>query len=221
MQPITLTDDLKQALLLIRIREQDRPVLRFHWPRDRNLEMIEIYRFTRMLFGLNQSPFISGTTIRAHLDGCETEFPNEVVEIKQSLYVDDVIFGAESVKKVEHLRTTTISIFNEAKFTLHKWHSNRPTLETESNIEEATDQSFAKEQLGTKDKEINLLGLTWDTIEDTVSIQFEKSNKQFTKREVVKELAAICDPLGLVIAVTLIGKIIVRDICNEHLPWDE
>ena len=221
MQPITLTGDLKQAFLQIRIREQDRDVLRFHWPRDRNLEMIEIYRFTRVLFGLNQSPFILGATIKAHLNGCEAEFPNEVAEIKQSLYVDDVILGAESVKKVEHLKTTAISIFNQAKFTLHKWHSNRPTLETESNIEEATDQSFAKEQLGTKDKEIKLLGLMRDTLEDTVSIQLEKNNKQFTKRGVLKQLAAIYDPLGLVSAVTLIGKIIFRDICNEHLQWDE
>ncbi len=36
----------------------------------------------------------------------------------------------------------------------------------------------------------------------------------------MKQLAAIYHPLGLVSAVTLIVKIIFRDICNEHLPWD-
>ena len=57
MQAVMLSGDLKQAFLQIRIREQDRDVLRLHWPKDRDLQKLEIYRFTRAIWGLNQSPF--------------------------------------------------------------------------------------------------------------------------------------------------------------------
>ena len=53
MQAVMRSGDLKQAFLQIRIREQDRDVLRFHWPKDRDLQKLEIYRFTRAIWGLN------------------------------------------------------------------------------------------------------------------------------------------------------------------------
>ena len=41
-----------------------------------------------------------------------------------------------------------------------------------------------------------------------------------TKRGVLQTLASIYDPLGTVSPVTLMGKIIFRDICDQHLKWD-
>ena len=62
-----LSGDLKQAFLQIRMKEQDRDVLRFNWPKDRDLQKLEIYRFTRAIWGLNQSPFLLKGTIEKHL----------------------------------------------------------------------------------------------------------------------------------------------------------
>ena len=221
LQPVTLTGDLKQAFLQIQIREQDRDVLRFHWLKDRDIEKLETYRFTRVLFGLNQSPFLLGGTLMAHLDECEREYPHEVGVIKASLYVDDLILGADTVQEVEHLKTSASEIFNKAKFTLHKWHSNQPDLEKEENAQGDTEESYAKQQLGAKEQEVKLLGLAWETEKDTLSISLGSDCKQATKREVLRRLAMIYDPLGLLSAVTLVGKIIFRDICDAHVTWDE
>ena len=60
LRPISLTGDLKQAFLQIRIRQPDRDVLRFHWIKDRETLEVEVLRFTRALFGLGQSSFILG-----------------------------------------------------------------------------------------------------------------------------------------------------------------
>eukprot|EP00794_Sanderia_malayensis_P001494 gene1494-biopygen1238 len=62
MQPWVASGDIKQAFLQIRICESNRDVLRFHWPKNRDMENLEVYRFSRVLFGLNQSPFILGAT---------------------------------------------------------------------------------------------------------------------------------------------------------------
>ena len=74
MQAVMLSGDLKQAFLQIRIREQDRDVWRFHWPKDRDLQKLEIYRFTRAIWGLNQSPFLQKELLRNILTTAKRSF---------------------------------------------------------------------------------------------------------------------------------------------------
>ena len=101
-------------------------------------------RFTRALFGLAVSPFLLGRVIDQQLQSLETKYPEEVDEIRKSLYVDDLISGGETVAKAQHLKGSTRSIFGEAKFELHKWHSNVPSLESEVPTIEEIEQSYAK-----------------------------------------------------------------------------
>ena len=55
---VVLCGDIEKAFLQIRIRENERDCLRFHWSKKVNYDVIKIYRFTRLVFGLNQSPFV-------------------------------------------------------------------------------------------------------------------------------------------------------------------
>ncbi len=55
--------------------------------------------------------------------------PDEVIEIKESLYVDDVLSGGSTVDEVHSLKESAIEIFDRAHFQLHKWHSNEKSLE--------------------------------------------------------------------------------------------
>ncbi|XP_065058645.1 uncharacterized protein LOC135686359 [Rhopilema esculentum] len=222
LQPITLCADMKQAFLQIRIKEQDRDVLRFHWLKDRDLEKLEVYRFTRVMFGCSQSPFLLCATVKKHLEECRAEFPEEVSEIERSIYVDDLLLGGSSITEVQKLKESAIEIFDSAKFTLHKLHSNRKELETDDGDQEEIDESFAKQQLGTKAKESKLLGLTWDKQKDTIAVSIKKEKgRGSTKRELLQHLASIYDPLGIISPITLVGKIIFRDACKQGVKWDE
>ena len=69
---------------------------------------------------LNQSPFLLGGTLDQHLTSVELE----VIEIKESLYVDVVLSGGSTVDEVRSLKESAIKIFDRAHFKLHKWHSN-------------------------------------------------------------------------------------------------
>ena len=60
--PVAICGDLKQAFLQIRIHESCRDALRFHWIKDRDPQQIETNQFTRLVFGLTQSPFILDAT---------------------------------------------------------------------------------------------------------------------------------------------------------------
>ena len=164
-KPVALAADLKRAFLQIRIKAKDRDALRFHW--------IEVYRFTRALFGLNQSPFQLGGTLEQHLSSLEKEFPAEVTEIRDDLYVDDLLTGGCVVEEVKHLKETAIEIFDRAQFKLHKWHSNIEELETSDPDSSGTntDQSYAKLQLGVKSQETKLLGVPWNKTKDKIGVR--------------------------------------------------
>ena len=96
-QPVALAGDLKQAFLQVRIREEDRDVMRFHWLKDLDTKHVETLRFTRALFDLSTSPFLLGGVINQHLKNLQNIYPREVEEIRRSLYVDGLISGDKTV----------------------------------------------------------------------------------------------------------------------------
>ncbi|XP_067039904.1 uncharacterized protein [Acropora muricata] len=55
---VALTGDFRKAFLQVRIREQDRDALRFHWIVKEDPLRNHTYRFTRALFGSGPSPFL-------------------------------------------------------------------------------------------------------------------------------------------------------------------
>ena len=171
--PVALAGDLKQAFLQVRIKELERDVMRFHWLKDFTTRKVETLRFTRALFGLSTSPFLLGGVIEQHLQDMESVYPEEVAEIRRSLYVDDLITGGKTITETQHLKESCQTIFSEAKFELHKWHSNIATLEAETTLTETESvPSYAKEQLGVKTGETKLLGITWNKETDSIEVNF-------------------------------------------------
>ena len=75
MCPVTLTRDLKQALLQIRIQKEDRDALRFHWIKSIKSNDIEMLRFTSAIFGMGESPFLLNGTIKEHLTTSKQRYP--------------------------------------------------------------------------------------------------------------------------------------------------
>ena len=221
IHPVAITGDLQKAFLQIRIKEAERDALRFHWkpPEQSN---IEVYRFTRVLFGLTSSPFLLGGVINQHLVSWEDRYPEFIDEIRKSLYVDDLISGGATVEEAQMKKSMAREIFEDATFHLHKWHSNESELEDNNEANDGDDElSYAKQQLGTTSSETKLLGLPWDKENDTLRIKFPQiETAKQTKRGVLSTLAKVYDPLGLVSPMTLSGKLIFRDISDEKLAWD-
>ena len=115
---------------------------------------------------------------------------------------------------MRNLKKAIIHIFNSAKFQLHKWHSNDPTLEKD---EINNDKEITKEMASTT----AILGLPWNKQNDTLKVVTPTSDTQDTKRGVLNFLASFYDPLGFIPPATLSGKILYRDICDRKLGWDE
>ena len=90
-KPIALRGDLQKAFLQIRIKAANRDALRFHWIKERDPNQVEILWFTKLIFGSVQSPVFLGGSLQEHLETYIEKYHIEVAEIKDDLYVDNLI----------------------------------------------------------------------------------------------------------------------------------
>ena len=178
------------------------------------------YWFTRLVFGLIQSPFILEAILQSHLSKYEKTYPKEIEEMKNSMYVDDMISGGNNEAEVVYLKNSAKTIFKEGGFVLHKWHSNNPRLEEDDFDRNNSELSYAKQQLGSKSSETKVLGIHWNKVRDTFEIRFPLEKYKATKRGILKNLASIYNPLVFVSPMHLMGKIIYQMICEKKLAWD-
>ena len=74
----------------------------------------------------------------------------------------------------------------------------------------------SSEDAGTK-----VLRLTWDSELDCLSLSAEFTYyKQWTRRTLLKLLASIFDPLGLITPFTIAGKKLLQQWWKESKDWD-
>ena len=120
MRPIILCGDIKKAYWQIRIRELERNSLRFHWIKNLDPNIVEINRFTRLVFEITQSPFILEGMLKQNFQNYMNEYPIVVEKIQKDLYVDDLVLGGTSLVEAQNLKQKSIEPFSNGDFNLHK-----------------------------------------------------------------------------------------------------
>ena len=98
---VALTADIEKAFLQVGLQPADRDVTRFLWLKDPTKPLskdnLQIYRFTRVPFGVISSPFLLGATILHHLEQVGTPTADKIMK---HMYVDNLLTGVNSSKDV-------------------------------------------------------------------------------------------------------------------------
>ena len=248
--PIALTADIEKAFLMVSMDEASKDMLRFLWfknPIETTPEVIQL-QFCRLVFGLRPSPSILGSTIRYHLDSCEKlnpELSYVISLLRERLYVDDFLGGADSIKKAEEIYKNSKAIMLKGGFNLRKWNSNSKELidminSSEKSREECTtksaeftqdDESYAKATIGSStdqqdDKFVKVLGVNWNNKTDELLFNFTELVKHantlpVTKRSLLKISAKVFDPLGFLSPYVIRLKSMFQELCSEKVDWDK
>ena len=119
-RPVVKCGEKEKTFLQIRIRKNERDCLRCHWSEKANNDIIKIYWFTRLVFGLNQSPFILQGTLKIHFEKYIGMFHELIERVKDDMYVDDLVTGGESTSEVDKIKGDYVKLFQRGGFTLHK-----------------------------------------------------------------------------------------------------
>ena len=190
-RPILLWGDIEKIFLQIRMRESESVKI---WVKNSDPSVIEINRFTRLVFGLTQSPFILEGTLKDHYEYYINEYPTFIEAISEDIYVDDLVSGSNTIEELEVIKQKSIELFWKDGFHLHKRHSNIPSLQS-SNIKSESEFTYAKEKFKNTADLTKILGEPRDKNRDNLSIVVPEFNEKFiTKRNVLSHVASIYDP---------------------------
>ena len=120
---VALTGDIEKAFLNIEVDKEDRDFLRFLWFDDvyHPPSKVVVYRFCRVVFGLNASPFLLNATLRHHISKYKDEDTEFVRKIIESFYVDDLVTGEDDTGKAFALYKGSKDRLARGGFKLRKW----------------------------------------------------------------------------------------------------
>ena len=98
--------------------------------------VLEINRFTRLVFGLTQPPFTLERTLKEHFQYYINEYPTLTGAISEDMYIDDLVSGSNTIEEVEVIKQKSIELFRKGGFNMHKWHLNIPSLQSSNTKSE-------------------------------------------------------------------------------------
>ena len=198
----------------IGLQASERDVTRFLW--FKNFENpvvsedhIQEYRFCRVPFGVISSPYLLGATIEQNLNTYNSLLAEQ---LKENIYMDNVITGKDTVEEAVDLYKGAKSMFNGANMNLCEWMTNDAKVNEQISLADRAKSSS------------KVLGHAWDVDKDTFSINQMKilsKDLKVTKRNVLKQVASLFDPLGLFAPVTMRGKVLIQKLWSKKLDWDD
>ena len=212
---IGVTADIEKAFLQVGLQPEDRDVTRFVWVKDVTKKADEQnlihFRFCRVPFGVISSPFLLAATIKFHLSQKKHSGIEEVMG--NSLYVDNLIMSVDSVEEAKDMYAAARSSFSELAMNIREWNSNAQLFLSPIPPDQKNRQL-----------ETSVLGLKWDTQQDTLAItpKFSLLTKRITtKREALRAIASVYDPCGFVTPLTLPAKLMFQKLWKEKCKWDD
>ena len=207
---VALICDINQAFLNLSGKESDRDFLQFWCVKNISSDKIEIIvrRFARVrvAFGTTASQFLLVVSIHKHFLTNENVGQNFVEKFLANLYVDDNINGDDSYETTFELYKKGVACMKDAGFKLRKFHTNDPNLQTTINKTE-------KFQL--LEDNLKVLGIDWQKKNYEAGIELPT-----TKRNVLKIIASIYDPIGIILPVVVLFKILYQKISLLKCEWD-
>ena len=214
-----LTFDLRKAFLQIKVRESDSRKLLFLWCKDvRNGDFTpECYRFLRLGFGLPFSPSVLLSCLWYILMKevkSDSESLRKIKEIFYALtYMDNISFTSDDPNEVELAYQESFGIFNPFKFDLQKFYTNLGELQVR------IDASSQEES----PQVINLLGLKWNRIHDTVSCaKISLNSDANTMRKVLSSVNSVFDLCGFLLPIMNRAKFFLHRLqMQKDLNWDD
>ena len=242
-----VTADIEKAFLMVSVTEEDRDVLRFLWVTDVTSDSprVQVFRFSRVVFGVSSSPFLLNATLQHHLSQYSMSHPELVERLLKSMYVDDVVSGARNEEQAEQLYKEAKEILKQGGFNLRKFVTNSNTLQRKIDLQDGvnevqkpqssanvfhSEETYTKSTLGaaesTKSGEQKVLGVLWDVVKDELCFGFTDlahcaAGMEPTKRNLVSIVGRFYDPIGFLAPIVISYKILFQRLCEDKRNWDQ
>lgn len=217
--PVAICADIGEMFHQIKIRSEDRKYQRFLWRWGKGEPTI-IFEMQVCTFGANCSPCIAQFVKNENAKLFIKTYPGGVDSVIKSHYVDDWVESCRTEEDARRLIKEVKHIQEYAGFKLHKWSTNSTTLREEIGLENGQENRGLPNNTKT-------LGIKWLTATDSLKfdirnlIQSCHSEENPTKREILRIIMSIFDPIGFVSHLIIEGRLILREVWRVECDWDE
>ncbi|XP_055604494.1 uncharacterized protein LOC129752749 [Uranotaenia lowii] len=223
---VAVSGDLREMYHQVLMRLQDQHCLRFFWKENPDDATPSVYVLQVMSFGACCSPSTAQYVKNTHAKQFEQEYPNAVDAIIHQHYVDDMLISAETEEEAILLATDVKKIHESGGFEMRNWISNSPAVVAALDGEGTNEKNLSIGEAETTGK---VLGMWWDTKADyftyKVSARHDAEllagNRRPTKREVLRTLMMVFDPLGLISHFLMFLRSLLQEIWRASVDWDE
>ena len=142
--PVALVCEIAEMYLRIEIPPEDRPFHRFLW-RDLDQQKVpEEYEFSRVVFGVNSSPFHAQFVTQHHVETHRTEYPLAAETALKSTYMDDGMDSVADDQQGIELHKQLPQLWKRAGMQAREWLSNSPVVLSEIPPEDRTSKNDLK-----------------------------------------------------------------------------
>lgn len=208
---LALSADICKMYRQFLMDERDRNYQLIFWRNNVN-DPITLYQLNTVTYGTSAAPFLAVRSLFFIADFYKKEFPVGSITLKEDLYVDDLLTGADNHSDLLSKKMEITHILEKAGMQLSKWNSNCPDIAP----------CNGEMHLKTNDEYITkALGMSWKPKNDTFCFRFELPVIEVaTKRSVLSVVAKIYDVLGLLSPIVISCKILIQEIWKQKLDWD-
>ncbi|XP_062556957.1 uncharacterized protein LOC134221791 [Armigeres subalbatus] len=209
----------------VRIREQDRPCQRFFW-RDEDGE-IATFEMCVMTFGACCSPSSALYVKNRNAERFIGSHPGAVDIIIKRHYVDDMLISVESEAEAIQLAEDVKFVHSKGGFEIRNWVSNAPVVLSALGEGDIKTKNLDLSAEASTEK---VLGMWWCTETDKFTFKVGwtrydeallSGERRPTKREILRVLMSIFDPLGLIAHFLIFLKILLQEVWRSGVQWDD
>ncbi|GFW85018.1 integrase catalytic domain-containing protein [Trichonephila clavipes] len=176
------------------VADEDQKYQQILWRNNSN-ENIRTYKLKTVTYGLASASFLASRCIKQiALD--DKDNPNLSRVLQEDIYMDDLLSGADTPNNA-------ISICKDITHVLkHSSHDARVEFYKDYN------------------ESSKVLGLFWNSSNDTFGFQPSLETPALTKRRILSESSKIFDPLGLLSPCTVFMKIFYQKLWLTKTDWN-
>ncbi|XP_058443868.1 uncharacterized protein LOC131425755 [Malaya genurostris] len=221
-----VSGDIREMFHQVRINPNDQHCQRFLWNDGVSGSVPSTYVMEVMTFGASCSPSSAQYVKNLNAERFKDEYPEAVEAIGEGTYVDDMLYSVETEDEAVKLAQDVRNIHAKGGFEIRGWLSNSKKVLDAMGEQRIEQKDLNKTgELATE----KVLGMWWDTTNDTFTFKIPKRCEQRllfgeqvpTKREVLRVLMSVYDPLGLLANVMMFLKVLLQEIWRSCIGWDE
>lgn len=214
------TADIEKMYRCVIVRDNQRNLQKILW-RFNNSDKVDQYQLNTVTYGTASAAYLAVRCLQQVALENKHKFSKACEIILTCFYVDDLLTGCNSVEEGKTLISEIIEVLASAGFNLRKFVSNEESIL--SCLSSNNNENNAPKKIISNDKTIKTLGLTWDSVEDVFlyTVNISQNPTRVTKRQILAITAQIFDPMGLIGPCIILAKLILQQLWQLGIDWDE